>query len=115
MVRARIERKRKAPAIKLDAEVAASLGLLDVVDGLAEGESLVDVLIVALEEIGKNSIVNKLKLLKGVLTNAQKTVRSDAVKTSRMPNLVTYLNSLGTGFFLLNGPLRSVKPANHRA
>ena len=26
------------------------------------------------------------------------------------------LNSLGTGFFfLLNGPLRSVKPANHRA
>jgi hypothetical protein len=115
MVRARIERKRKAPATKLDAEVAASLGLLDVVDGLAEGESLVDVLIVALEEIGKNSIVNKLKLLKGVLTNAQKTVRSDAVKTSRMPNLVTYLNSLGTGFFLLNGPLRSVKPANHRA
>ena len=37
MVRARIERKRKAPATKLDAEVAASLGLLDVVDGLAEG------------------------------------------------------------------------------
>ena len=82
MVRARIERKRKAPATKLDAEVAASLGLLDVVDGLAEGESLIDVLIVALEEIGKNSIVNKLKLLKGVLANAQKTVRSNAVKTS---------------------------------
>ena len=40
MVRARIERKRKAPATKLDAEVAASLGLLDVVEGLAEGESL---------------------------------------------------------------------------
>jgi hypothetical protein len=59
-----------------------SLGLLDVVDGLAEGESLVDVLIVALEEIGKNSIVNKLKLLKGVLANAQKMVRSNAVKTS---------------------------------
>jgi hypothetical protein len=91
MVRARIERKRKAPATKLDADVAASLGLLDVVDGLAEGESLVDVLIVAVEEIGKNSIVNKLKLLKGVLANAQKTVRSNAVKTSRMPNL-TYVH-----------------------
>ena len=87
MVRARIERKRKAPATKLDAEVAASLGLLDVVEGLAEGESLIDVLIDALEEIGKNSIVKKLKLLKGVLANAQKTVRSNAVKTSRMPNL----------------------------
>ena len=37
MVRARIERKRKAPATKLDADVAASLGLLDVVEGLAEG------------------------------------------------------------------------------
>jgi hypothetical protein len=58
MMRARIERKRKAPATKLDVEVAASLGLLDVVDELAEGESLVDVLIVALEEIGKNYIVN---------------------------------------------------------
>ena len=74
MVRARIERKRKAPATKLDAEVAASLGLLDVVDGLAEGESLVDVLIVALEEIGKNYIVNKRKLLKGVLANANRMV-----------------------------------------
>jgi hypothetical protein len=28
MVRAKIERKRKAPATKFDAEVAASLGLL---------------------------------------------------------------------------------------
>ena len=37
MVKARIEHKRKAPATKLDAEVAASLGLLDVVEGLAEG------------------------------------------------------------------------------
>jgi hypothetical protein len=84
MVRARMERKRKAPATKLDAEVAASLDLLDVVEGLAEGESLIDVLLIdALHEIGKNSIVNKLKLLKGVLANAQKTVRSNAVKTSR--------------------------------
>jgi hypothetical protein len=32
-----------------------------------------------------DSIVNKLKLLKGVLASAQKTVRSNAVKTSRMP------------------------------
>jgi hypothetical protein len=48
MVRAKIERKRKAPATKLDAEVAASLGLLDIVEGLAERESLVDVLIDAL-------------------------------------------------------------------
>ena len=87
MVRAKTERKRKAPATKLDAEVAASLGLLDVVDGLAEGESLIDVLIDALHEIGKNSFVKKLQLLKGVLASAQKTVRSNAVKTSRMPNL----------------------------
>ena len=41
----------------------------------------------AFHEIGKNASVKKLKLLKGVLANAQKTVRSDAVKTSRMPNL----------------------------
>jgi urease gamma subunit len=87
IMRARIERKRKVPATKLDAEVAASLGLLDVVEGLAEGESLIDVLIDALHEIGKSSIVKKLKVLKGMLANAQKTVRSNAVKTSRMTNL----------------------------
>jgi hypothetical protein len=48
---------------------------------------LVDVLIDALHEKGKNSIVKKLKLLKGVLANAHKMVRFNAVKTSRMPNL----------------------------
>jgi hypothetical protein len=73
---------------KLDAEVGASLGLLDVVDGLVEGESLVDDLVDALEEIGSKYIIDKLKRLKGVLANAEKRIRSNAVKTSRIPNLV---------------------------
>ena len=90
MQRATTERKRKTSihTAKLDAEVGASLGLLDVVDGLVEGESLVDDLVDALEEIGSKYIIDKLKRLKGVLANAEKRIRSNAVKTSRIPNLV---------------------------
>ena len=105
MVRARIERKRKAPATKLDAEVAASLGLLDVVEGLAEAESLIDVLIDALHEIGKNSIVKKLKLLKGVLANALAT-GSDATKQALKNEMIKTCEARGMSTLTLKSPSR---------